>query len=61
MEWGTAILSAVLGGAVIQLLNTWKLWARLAVIEVRLGKIEDTLEQIGHFRVSRDTTLGGPR
>ena len=55
-EWLAALVSA----AVVQLLNTWKLWMKVATIDTRLTEIEEKLDSIGHFRVSRDITGGRP-
>lgn len=52
------LLVALATAAVVQLLNTWKLWVKMAVIETRLDRIEQILEDIGHFRVSRDISQG---
>lgn len=54
------IWAAIAGAAIVQLLNTWKLWMRFAVLDSRVQRMEEQLEQIGHFRINRDIT-GGAR
>lgn len=50
------VTAALLGGVIVQVLNLWKLWVKLAVIEQRLTDMERDFHQIANVRIRRDIT-----